>query len=862
MTRNTIFFALVVCMFHLSLVQAQPRSTEKGVQFKIVAPNASFVSLVGDFNGWSNLLDSMHKEGDSVWVITRDFPPGTYQYGFSIDGQRVITDPGNPHSFEDYETRQARSVFTVTESGSVQLVGYPERKYLNDEYPAPGGTLYLALVWRLHKPMYYNFETDQIEAPFVRTAATREYFDMASIAGKYSNIHITVVFSPSLLWQLQHVYVDRAKDFIKRKKRKTKFYADGFYARYKGKTDPWIDLALKPASRFTEADRNRLYNDKWGVFSLSPIYMSRFPELYSLYEKWLDSKGKPDYTTQEIRDLKFWAIFAHFDPEFYERKIPLSRKHSVDFRDLISFRSDGKYYLKHKISEDDCKRVVGDAFKIMMNIIPKYQRMQYNPATKLGQIEIAGTSFYEANLPLVINSAIAAKANPSTKLPGTFAFPGDAKQQIQQGLELYKEFFNKPVLGFIPLGGAISPEVLPMLANSGYKWFVSDDAVLARSTPSDLPAYKAYAVKAGNTLLEATFSNADLANRIVYVYRNYYSENAADNFVKILLDHAPTSKTDDRLVTVVIDGDDHWPLYRNDMDGKGFVGSLYRKLDKLYKKRSIVTVTISEYFSGNRRRRVPAHPAAKLATIQKLASGSKINGNFDTWIGEESINNAWNVLRKAREDFEKAGLTISRSNLAAARSGTGDWYAAAALHSLLALEGGDWFRSFSDAQALSSNPKRYEKAFMNHIAAAYRLAGKAGFRMKMPEYQTIVTKDYSTVTWTKPTKRTRVMFTCTLRDREAITAVYIVGNRPELGNKVPNKIAMHDNGEYGDRVAGDNIWTIVLDLEEGDIEYKYTNSGGEGTWEGSEAFPGVWRTAHISGDKMFINDIFGVIKNQ
>ena len=61
----------------------------------------------------------------------------------------------------------------------------------------------------------------------------------------------------------------------------------------------------------------------------------------------------------------------------------------------------------------------------------------------------------------------------------------------------------------------------------------------------------------------------------------------------------------------------------------------------------------------------------------------------------------------------------------------------------------------------------------------------------------------------------------------------IVGNHPALGNFSPNTIAMHDDGTSGDEHAGDHVWTYRAMLPAGTrVRYVYTNSGGEGRWEG------------------------------
>jgi len=61
----------------------------------------------------------------------------------------------------------------------------------------------------------------------------------------------------------------------------------------------------------------------------------------------------------------------------------------------------------------------------------------------------------------------------------------------------------------------------------------------------------------------------------------------------------------------------------------------------------------------------------------------------------------------------------------------------------------------------------------------------------------------------------------------------IVGNHPSLGNFSPNTVAMHDDGTAGDEHAGDHIWTYRAMLPAGTtVRYVYTNSGGQGRWEG------------------------------
>jgi len=64
-------------------------------------------------------------------------------------------------------------------------------------------------------------------------------------------------------------------------------------------------------------------------------------------------------------------------------------------------------------------------------------------------------------------------------------------------------------------------------------------------------------------------------------------------------------------------------------------------------------------------------------------------------------------------------------------------------------------------------------------------------------------------------------------------AMYIVGSHPKLGDLVPNKITMYDDGTHGDQRSGDNVWSYSAAFPRGTkLFYVYTNSGKEDKWEG------------------------------
>jgi len=74
-----------------------PRATParlKFADFKIVAPQARQVDLIGDFNDWKVGTLALFKSARGLWAITLPLPPGKHPYLFVIDGKPTL-DPRN-----------------------------------------------------------------------------------------------------------------------------------------------------------------------------------------------------------------------------------------------------------------------------------------------------------------------------------------------------------------------------------------------------------------------------------------------------------------------------------------------------------------------------------------------------------------------------------------------------------------------------------------------------------------------------------------------------------------------------------------------------------------------------------------------
>jgi hypothetical protein len=83
------------------------------VRFMLVAPAATTVSLVGDFNDWQAAVTPMASTvADGLWTVTVPLAPGRYRYAFLVDGATWVPDPDAPRAIDD-DFGRPNSVLTI-----------------------------------------------------------------------------------------------------------------------------------------------------------------------------------------------------------------------------------------------------------------------------------------------------------------------------------------------------------------------------------------------------------------------------------------------------------------------------------------------------------------------------------------------------------------------------------------------------------------------------------------------------------------------------------------------------------------------------------------------------------------------------
>lgn len=535
--------------------------------------------------------------------------------------------------------------------------------------------LYVAFIWNQHQPSYKDAVTGAYVMPWVRLHGAKDYLAMALLLEPYPGLHATFNLTPSLVAQIQD-------------------YAHGT-------VDLYEEVTAKPAAALTTQDKAFLR----GNFFTRPAVARpggdpRFGRTAEL--ETAAGTGKPRLTRQDYLDLQVLFTLAWIDPSLRDQD-----------HQLIRLLNKGRGF-----TEEDKAVALAAHHTIMRGILPLHRRLQNR-----GQIEVITTPYYHPILPLLVDVGAAQRPSPGLTLPSRpFAWPQDATAQIRKAVGQYTSVFGHAPAGLWPSEQAVSQECVPILADAGIQWIVTDETILAQSlgvslrskanTLMNIPGqlyvsgnlsprllhpellYQPYAVETDTRRMTVLFRDQYLSDLIGFQYESIPGDAAARDLVKRLRDIAGRMRSipGPHLVTIALDGENVWEFYREDK--VLFFHTLYRLLSQ---EPAIRLVTVKEYLA--------AHPAT--AILPALATGSWNAGNLDRWVGSPAKNAAWDLLAQARTDLAaaQAAGTLPADRLQAAQE---DLYTA---------EGSDytwWFDSMPDSQAAS-----FDDLFRLHLRGMY-----------------------------------------------------------------------------------------------------------------------------------------------
>jgi hypothetical protein len=90
-----------------------PVATLDTVQFALVAPEATSVHVVGDFNDWDARRTPLARGANGVWLVEVPLVPGRHRYAFIVNGSEWTNDPTAPRARSEFGKNS--SVVTVGE---------------------------------------------------------------------------------------------------------------------------------------------------------------------------------------------------------------------------------------------------------------------------------------------------------------------------------------------------------------------------------------------------------------------------------------------------------------------------------------------------------------------------------------------------------------------------------------------------------------------------------------------------------------------------------------------------------------------------------------------------------------------------
>jgi alpha-amylase/alpha-mannosidase (GH57 family) len=595
--------------------------------------------------------------------------------------------------------------------------------------------LYVAFVWHMHQPYYKDTVTGEYILPWARLHGAKEYIHMAEVLAQYPRIKATFNFVPSLIEQIEE------------------------YARGEA-----IDRALTLSRQDTWSDDDKAYILAF-FFSVNWDHIvRRYPRYSQLLDLRHQAKGEASLLDDHYyRDLVAWFNLIWLDHLALEND-----------PDLSSLVEKGQNFTREDTDLILCKQQ-----QYLARILPLYNHLRDR-----GQIEITTSPYYHPILPLLVDSDTAHRASPDMPLPDPpFRHPEDAAEQIRLAVEAHKTAFGEAPRGMWPSEGAVCPEILPILAHHGFRWFATDEAILSRSlgVPIERDAhahlnaphvlYQPYAVL--QSPLAVLFRDHVLSDRIGFVYQNMDGQEAAEDLIHRLQvayerlgretgshvgvltephltgSHVgvPTEPhltgshvgvlTEPYLVSIILDGENCWESYPD--YGDSFLHHLYQRLSEETTASAIETVTVSGYLERFPPRETLGEwrmekdkPRRRDGEWTGPSTLRQDSGQAPLRTGEHLATGSWiggnleTWIGEAEQNRAWEVLGRVREELVAwqgATPGAGFDVLEDAWRQIYIAEGSDWFWWYY-SRNVSGQDQLFDQAFRQHLSRVYYAIGR------------------------------------------------------------------------------------------------------------------------------------------
>ncbi len=527
----------------------------------------------------------------------------------------------------------------------------------------------VVLCWHMHQPQYSEPMGGMYQLPWTYLHAIKDYVDMAWHLENVPGAKAVVNFAPTLLEQLAD-------------------YDEQLQGRFKGTgrlKDPLLIALDSPVQPVHAEERKTLINAC--LRANEEKLIQPFPHFAKLVKmaRWLmNDPERLNYVNDQFMiDMLVWYHLVWMAESV--------RRSDVRIQALMKKGRHYTFYDRRQLMI-----VIGELLK---DLLPRYCRL-----AETGRVELSVTPYAHPIIPLLLDMNSTHEAMPDADLPLETHYPGGEQRahwHMDEGVRVFESFFGFKPKGCWPSEGAVSEETLTLIAKHGFSWAATGENVLRNSLKlsgmADASIHKPY--KLPGTSPVCFYRDDGLSDMIGFTYTKWGADDAVNDFIHHIQNiKANTEGDDDRVVSVILDGENAWEYYS--YNGYYFLQSLYRNLSE---HPDIELTTFSECLENG----------VQAAELPKMMGGSWVYGTYSTWIGDKDKNRAWDLLSDAKKTFDKV-----------LDNETFEPEMKLALERQLAIcEGSDWFWWFGDYNSADS-VSDFERLYRLHLSNLYQMLGE------------------------------------------------------------------------------------------------------------------------------------------
>ncbi|HCB40470.1 MAG: glycoside hydrolase [Pseudomonadales bacterium] len=523
----------------------------------------------------------------------------------------------------------------------------------------------VVLCWHMHQPQYQDQFTHNVRLPWTYLHAIKDYADMAAVVEQVPQSRVVVNFTPVLL--------DQIDDYIQQ------------FDRYFNQGEPFNDRLLATLAMATigPTESLRLFIARQCIRANEKRLIERFPPFRDLVQLARQALHKPGYLNyldeQFFFDLLVWY-------------------HLVWMGETVRMENETIQRLIRKargFTSKDRRELLGVIDTLIRSVVPRYRHL-----AESGQMEISVTPDKHPILPLMLDFKSTLEAMPDALLPQRDGYPDGRERAIRhlrKGIDTFVQHFGFKPVGCWPSEGALSEATLELLAEIPFQWTASGGGVLGNSKHAN--KLENLCIHHGFRLRENSvtcfFRDDNLSDLIGFTYSGWNEHDAVNNLIHHIENiRSACNYRQDTVVPIILDGENCWEYYPH--NGYHFLKQLYSRLVEHPK---IQLTTFRDYLKyHNDSTRLPS-----------LVAGSWVYGTFSTWIGDPAKNRAWDLLCKAKDDFDRVMASGRLAPEIAQR----------AEEQLAICEGSDWFWWFGDYNPAESVAD-FDQLYRAHLRNLYR----------------------------------------------------------------------------------------------------------------------------------------------